>query len=407
MTETSFTAAERPVTRSAGLGSALALTTASQVAATASVLALTTIPTLVAASLGLAPHLIGYQVSLIYASGIAFSMMAGSMVKRWGAGRVGQLALLAAAFGFAGLASGHLAGMALASVLIGVGYALNNPSSSHILSRLAPARRRNLIFSVKQAGVPVGGMLAALILPPLAERIGWQAALAVFAVPGLVLALLYQGVRPSWDTDRDASVPVGRGIWRGQRIVLGDPALRTLALLGLLYAALQLSVSTFTVAMLVGQFGWSPLSAASVAAGLQLSGAVGRIAWGLIADRLGSGFLVLALIGVLTALALLLLPLTGQMPALGIAALWLAGFTGNGWNGVLLARTAEASPGKGTLTGEVLTYTFIGVMIGPAAFSALYEASGSFTATFRLFALLGLIGAAMCLQRHRAERRRA
>jgi len=55
----------------------------------------------------------------------------------------------------------------------------------------------------------------------------------------------------------------------------------------------------------------------------------------------------------------------------------------------------------------VLTYTFIGVMIGPAAFSALYEASGSFTATFRLFAVLGLIGAAMCLQRYRAERRRA
>lgn len=95
------------------LRTALALTTFSQISATSSVLALTTIPTIAAAALGVAPHLIGYQVSLIYASGVLFSMIASGLVDRWGAGRVGQLALIGAGLGFLGMATGTMIGIAL------------------------------------------------------------------------------------------------------------------------------------------------------------------------------------------------------------------------------------------------------------------------------------------------------
>ena len=103
------------------LRTALALTTFSQISATSSVLALTTIPTIAAAALGVAPHMIGYQVSLIYASGVLFSMIASGLVDRWGAGRVGQLALIGAGVGFLGMATGTLVGIALASMMIAPG----------------------------------------------------------------------------------------------------------------------------------------------------------------------------------------------------------------------------------------------------------------------------------------------
>lgn len=398
MTEVSFTTATG-ASAAPRLSVALSLTTASQVAATSSVLALTTIPTLVAASLGIPPHAIGYQVSLIYASGVVFSMIASTMVKRWGAGRVGQLALMGAGIGFLGLATGTALGIALASVLIGVGYALNNPSSSHILSRLAPRHRRNLIFSVKQAGVPLGGMLAALIIPSLSEVIGWHMALLIFAAAPLSLAAIYQFTRDSWDTDRRPETRIGQGALKGQGIVLRDPNLRALSILGFLYSGMQLSISTFVVAMLIEQFDWSPIAAASVAAGLQAAGAVGRVAWGLIADRLGSGFLVLSLMGLITGVSALSFGFIGTVPVLGLGAILLSGFTGNGWNGILLAETAHASPGTGTLTGEVLTYTFVGVMVGPAAFSLAYIALGSFTATFQAFAVLAFGGSILALVR--------
>ncbi|WP_428926367.1 MFS transporter [Marinibacterium sp. SX1] len=390
--------------RPTSLGTALALTTFSQVAATSSVLALTTIPTIVAGAIGVAPHLIGYQVSLIYASGVFFSMIATGLVHRWGAGRVGQLALVAAGLGLAGLASGSLTGIALASMLIGVGYALNNPSSSHILQALAPRDRRNLIFSIKQAGVPLGGMLAALALPPLAHLIGWRPALLAAAALPLSLAVIYQACQRPWNADRAPDTALASGLWLGQRIVWRDPSLRTLCVLGFLYSGVQLSLSTFLVAMLIEQFGWSPIRAAAVAALVQAFGAFGRIFWGLVADRLGSGFLVLALIGLIAGLSLCGLSLYGPAPGLALGLTIVAGLTASGWNGVLLAETAQASPGSGTLTGEVLTYTFLGVMVGPAGFAALFALSGDFARTFLVFSTLALTGSLLSWLRHRSAR---
>ncbi|SFR12260.1 MFS transporter [Poseidonocella sedimentorum] len=383
-----------------GLYGALSLTTLSQIAATSSVLALTTIPTIVADALGIAPYLIGYQVSLIYASGVFFSMLASGMVKRLGAGRVGQLAIVAAGVGFLLMATGTLAGIAAGSVLIGVGYALNNPSSSHILTKLAPRARRNLIFSIKQAGVPLGGMMAALAIPPLAQRFGWQVTLMLFALFPLALAAMYQWVGAAWNRERVRGVPVTRGIWAGQRAVWRDPNLRALAVIGFLFSGVQLSISTFVVTMLIQQFGWSPLTAASVAAVLQGFGAVGRVFWGFMADWLNSGFLVLAIIGGLTGLCAVSFAVFGWLPALGLGVVVISGLAGSGWNGVLLAETASASPGAGTLTGEVLTYTFVGVMVGPAAFATVYALLGSFTLTFSLFSTLAFLGGALAFLRY-------
>ena len=48
---------------------------------------------------------------------------------------------------------------------------------SHILAQVAPPRRRGLIFSIKQSAVPAGGLLAGVLLPPLAEAAGWPVAI--------------------------------------------------------------------------------------------------------------------------------------------------------------------------------------------------------------------------------------
>ena len=122
--------------------------------------------------------------------------------------------------------------------------------------------------------------------------------------------------------------------------------------------------------------------------------------WGVVADWLGSGFLVLAIIGILTAACALSFGVFGYSPALGIGVIMLSGLAGSGWNGVLLAETAQSSPGAGTLTGEVLTYTFVGVMVGPAMFSTVYALAGDFTGTFALFAALAILGCVLAFARY-------
>ena len=58
-------------------------------------------------------------------------------------------------------------------------------------------------MSLRQIGVPLGGVLAALILPPLSLAIGWRGALLAELGPVLVLIALMERPRQRWDADRD------------------------------------------------------------------------------------------------------------------------------------------------------------------------------------------------------------
>ena len=126
------------------------------------------------------------------------------MVRKYGGVRATQAVLLAAAgmLALAALGSG-VTGLALAAVVLGLGYGAAAPASTHLLVPQTPQPVFNLVMSLRQIGVPFGGVLAALILPPLAFAIGWRGALLTELGPVLLLMLLMEMPRQRWDTDRD------------------------------------------------------------------------------------------------------------------------------------------------------------------------------------------------------------
>ena len=169
---------------------------------------LATVAPEVARALDIPPSLIGYQFSLVFGCGIFTSLFAGTLIRRWGACRTTQASLLLGGTGCALTAVPHLATVGAASIVIGCAYGVTNPSASHLLSRFAAPRHRNLVFSIKQAGVPLGGILAGIIAPPMALSLGWQSVpLAVAAAVFVVMAAL-QFRRRAWDDDRDPRNPV-------------------------------------------------------------------------------------------------------------------------------------------------------------------------------------------------------
>jgi MFS family permease len=395
-----------PADTSPRLWGILAGATAVQVVATAAALALTGISPAVSQSLGIGPHFVGYQISLIYLAGIFASAYAGATLRRLGPLRVEQLCLACFAAGLLCFSAARLDLLILGSVLVGIGYGYQNPAASQLLIGITPARLRNLVFSIKQSGVPLGGVLASLAFPFLAILIGWQAGLALAAVVPLALALLLQlthgDLHPS--APPPAASVAARGFLADQRRLLADPNLRALAMLGFLYSGVQLSLSAFAVTTLVENAGWPILAAGSLAAAMQLSGAIGRVSWGYLADRLGGGFVTLGGLGLAGGLSALALGQLDALPTLlQVVLLVLSGAIWLGWNGVLLAETARHSPAgeAGAMTGGVLIYTFLGVMVGPSSFALIAGALGSFAVTFALFSACGFIGAIVAFRRAR------
>ena len=259
---------------------------------------------------------------------------------------------------------------------------------------MAPPERRNIVFSLKQTGVPLGGVLAGLATPALALAFGWQAAVGGLALISLLLAAALIPLRPALDDDREPAAPVLRRPLAGLSLVLRLAPLRWLSIAVFFLSAVQLCLSAYLVVFLVEEGGLSLVAAGALLAATQAAGFSGRLLWGWLADRIGDGNgVMLGLAGVMLLASVATALVTPAWPLTGVYALFLVfGITAIGWNGVFMAEVARLAPrGEvGNATAGALVPTFGGVLFGPSFFALAYAAIGSYAMTFGGLALAAL-----------------
>jgi MFS family permease len=379
----------------------LAATTAVQILATFASYTIAAIAPDVAAGIGVSPDLVGFQVSLLYTGATLSSTTAGFQLRRWGAVRVSQASVTFSVLGAACAIWPSLLTIGIGSLIMGIGYGMTNPAASHLLMQVAPAKQRNLIFSLKQTGVPLGGVAAGLVSPPVSQAFGWQWALALAVGVGAIIIVALQPLRRRWDADRDPVARLDRNLFDGLLIVLRSSYFRWVSANGFFYAAVQLTLGSFIVTLLVTETGMGLVAAGTVLAVVQATGVGGRVLWGWLADRYGNGPRIIVLIGaVSTAGALITTLVDASWPLIALYALFATfGTAALGWTGVMQAAVASASPPgrSGAIIGGVAAPTYAGVIVGPAVFSVAFSAIGSYAHTFAVVALFALAGMACIL----------
>jgi MFS family permease len=353
-----------------------------------------------AEAFAIAPKWVGVFIGLVYAGAMLASLASGGFIERFGAIRVSQVAVILCVVGTIVIALAPdraVAPLIVAALVIGAGYGPITPASSHLLIRTAPPEKLALTFSIKQTGVPAGAALAGATLPVLALLMGWRHALLVAAAFGLVIAIAAQATRAAFDTDRHSGRRLSTaGVVKPLRLVWQSRALTELALISFVYAGTQVCLTSFIVVYLTETLQWSLVGAGLALTVTTLGGVVGRIAWGLIADRLWPPRRVLGTIGIIAALCGAVIaaaaPTWPAAALLAIAALF--GATAIGWNGVQLAEVARQAPdgAAGAITGAAGFITFSGVVTGPPLFALLASATGSYRVGFGVFAALSCAG---------------
>ncbi len=353
-------------------------------------MALLTLPVMApvaAKALEVSPALVGVYVAITYAGAMFASLTSGTTVSRLGPIRVSQLGLMLCALGLCLCAVPWLPAIGLGALLIGLGYGPITPASSQILARTTPPAQMALVFSIKQTGVPVGAMMAGAIVPSLMLGFDWQWSLVVVAMACIVSAALSQPLREAMDDLRQASLTFQMStLTTPLRMVLGHRALSTMAACSFMFSMVQMSLTTYLVTYLYDDLAYGMVSAGLLLSVTQMGGIGGRIAWGLVADRWLGAQKTLALLAVLMAISALATALL--LPTLPLWGIWVVllvfGASAIGWNGVYLAEVARQAPeGKASVaTGGTLTFTFLGVVIGPPLFGALSSAFGTYRAGF-------------------------
>ena len=352
--------------------------------------------------LGLEPALIGYQVLIQYIFAMLSSLTAGGLVARFGSWRASQLALLLFAAAHLMFMTGSLGMIALGSAALGCGYGLVTPAASHLLNKIVTPANRNFVFSVRFTGVPLGGIAAGLAAPAMALEFGWRESVAVVIAVALLVMLAMQPLRARWDSDRSKSATLVRNPIADMKMVWNLAPLRWIALFGLCMGAVQTTLTTYTVTMLVEDLGYTLVAAGVGLSAIQFSSVFGRVAWGWLADRVGSGLVVSGMVAVIAAIcAGVTFLLTPAWPQYAVYGLCFAfGLVGMGWNGVYASEIARLSPpGKvGSATGAAMFITFSGVFLGPALVVTAHDLTGAYTTTFALTAAVA-VGALFCVSR--------
>ncbi|HYW03420.1 MAG TPA: MFS transporter [Gammaproteobacteria bacterium] len=263
--------------------------------------------------------------------------------------------------------------LALGLALAGVGFPSSQIAGSRAVYRAFDRRGRGLAMGVRQAGLPLGGLLAAVALPWLASRWGWRSAMLAGAAVALSGSLLCALLPAPGRGDGRTAPGLARDLasFLRRRDLLGITGMATLLVVG------QFSLMSYLPLYLVDDFRVSKSTAALSLIGVQIGGVVGRLAWGWVSDRFAAGrrtgtLIVISLAGGLCVSALS----TGSLAAVFLLAL-AGGATLQGWNGLYVTLLAErAGAAAATMLSLSMMSLYVAAMFAPPAFGALIEALG-------------------------------
>jgi MFS family permease len=385
--------AAEPAAASFPLGPLL-ITLAVQTLATAAAYSIPSVAPAVARDVGVDPALIGFFISTVYGVGILSALFSPPAINRFGAVLVSQGVLVATIVMLATAATGTLGAVALSAGLMGLAYGATAPASTHLLMPRTPAAHRNLVLSIRQIGVPLGGVIASLVMPPLTLQWGWQAVLLAQLVPVLLLGILIEVVCWRWDGPHARQPAATAPGLLAPLTLLGTSApLRRLSFASFIYSGLQLCFIVFMTTQLTTKAGLDLVRAGQALAAYQLAGVISRPIWGWLADRVVGARWLLGLQGIIACGAAIAAGTFSEgWPLLPIFLVCVVGgATASGFTGIAYAEYARLGGARRTeATGLGAACMFAGVMVLPSAVSLIVTRTGSYEHAYAAIGFLAL-----------------
>ena len=349
-------------------------------------------------ALGLSRAELGLLTSAIWGGMLIGMLPFGMLVDRYGersmllAGGVllsGSLLVASRADGFRPLF--------LLLVPAAIGASCASPGGTRALAAWFEPHLRGTAMGIRQMGVTGAGVLAAVILPPIALALSWRAAfvtVAFLALAGMVAFTLFYREPP-------AEVRAPRTRFDASRLLRSRTWLAATAYGWVFMGALG-SVVAYLAAALNQDAGLSPVRAALLLAVLQVGGMAGRLGYGVLSDRLGSRGVVMTLSASLAVVACLLMALLGHGAASGplLAALaFLLGLSCMGWNALYITLSAEVVPVQHAATAVAAgtTITFTGMLAIPPVFGLIADHTGSYAWSWAALGAWSVAGVVVAL----------
>jgi MFS family permease len=325
---------------------------------------------------GLSRFGVGLIVTALTLGQLAFLLPAGAAVDAYGERRMLLVGLGVLAVGAAGVGMAWaIPAVAVAVFCLGGAYAVSMPGTNRAVFESIPSPRRNLGMGVKQVGVTVGSACSAVAIPVLAVvGPGWETgfflAAALATLVTIAFALLYG---ETGGTGRFVRPTLGGP--------LGDSAYWQLTAAGVVLGAVLFVTTSYTILYLDEVVDIPVALAGATLAGMQTAGSIGRVVFGHLVDRLGTGATAATrvLLGLTVAIAVgagVVAMVTG--PVAVVLGFLTLGFVVFGYTGVFFSAIGSLVPddrvGGASAGGQIALN--LGALVAPPAFGLIADGPG-------------------------------
>jgi len=332
--------------------------------------------------MGLSAAQIGLLCSAITLGCMVIQIPAGISGDRFGAKWVMVLGLLligGAAISLSSVRS-YLGAFSLL-VLLGIGIGCNQAPASKAIVTWFASKGRATAMGLKQTGINMGAILAALLLPFIALqfnnwRISFRVAGFASVFSAILLILFYKERQtPSLDSFRP--------YFLRKKTLFGRDFL-LVCFAGVFLMASQYSFSTYFLLYATKTLDLPITHSGTLLALAFGAGAVARVGWGLVSDYLFRGkrksvITLIGIIGAMTACGLVLLRLHPSTWLIYFFTI-LFGLSGIGWNAIYLTMVGEflGERSAGIATSLSFLISNLGPLLGPPLFGYFIDVTGGY-----------------------------
>lgn len=145
---------------------------------------------------GLSDAQLGLLVSAVYWSILVFTLPVSILIDRWSRKNcIGFMAIIWCLATAACAFTRNFGQLFSARVAIGAGEAGYAPGGTAMISALYPREKRARMLGFWNASIPLGSAIGIALGGFVAQHFGWQHAFGLVAIPGMIVALLFFGVR--------------------------------------------------------------------------------------------------------------------------------------------------------------------------------------------------------------------
>ncbi|MFJ4431197.1 MFS transporter [Pseudomonas sp. NPDC089395] len=285
----------------------------------------------------------------------------------------------------------------IALIILGFGYSTAQPGGSKSVSNWFKGSQLGFAMGIRQAGLPLGGAMATLLLPFIAIQHSVQAAFLAGGIVALFGALLFMLLYKTPEAQQStARKQINLKLAVISRLSMAShPSMRKIMMSGASLTASQYAISVFLVLYLHTSLGLENAIAAMMFFAVLGAGIAGRIILAAWSDRCKAGryYPVKTCLGAVTAILILLPFLKTQNLIILSAFMALTGFFAYGWYGPWVAYIAETAPAdrKGFALGMAMTANQVSVVLIPPIIGLSRDSLGTYAYGWGALAIVSAI----------------